>query len=60
MRLSPPEGSEVRIRQEGRISSPKALDNYLSQRQTFQWGLWEIYLLWAEFRVEMVIEGVEI
>lgn len=54
MRISLPEGSEAEIRQEDGVSSPKTLENYLSQ--TFQWGLWEIYLLWAEFRVEMVIE----
>lgn len=58
MRISLPEGSEAEIRQEDGVSSPKALENYLSQ--TFQWGLWEIYLLWAEFRVEMVIDGVKI
>lgn len=57
-RLSPPERSEVRIRQEGRVSSPKALDNYSSQRQKHSSQVTGNYTCsgQSDFRAEMVME----
>ena len=54
---SPPEESKVRIRQEGRVSSPKALDNYTQEQKRSS----QVYRNWQSgFRVEVVREGVRI